>query len=160
MQAEGTRHPLETLLTQEVQCSERLLECLEAERSALAQRDMDALEQTTQKKIEQTQLLERLETQREKIISELGYESGSHGLRQCFKNLPRCENLNRLWQQIMANIESCQTGNLTNGGILESSRQHVEHALCILRGQSGTPSLYDTNGSTSASLGQRELGKV
>jgi len=160
MQAEGTQHPLEALLTQEIQCTERLLECLEAERSALARRDMDALEQTNQQKIEQTQLLKRLERQREKIVSELGFETGSRGLRQCFKSLPQHENLNRLWQQIMANIESCQTGNLTNGGILESNRQHVEHALCILRGQSGSPSLYDTNGGTSADLGQRELGKV
>ena len=54
MHAEGTQHPLEKVLAKEVQCTGRLLECLEAERSALTRRDLDLLEKTTHGKIQYT----------------------------------------------------------------------------------------------------------
>jgi flagella synthesis protein FlgN len=160
MQAEGTQQSLETVLTREVQCTECLLVCLEAERSALTQRDLQALEKTTQDKIQHTQLLEQLDQQRQKLVTELGFATDVDGLQHCFNSLSRADTLKHLWQQILANIEACQTSNLTNGGILESGRQHIEHALRILRGESATPSLYDPHGDTPANLGQRELGKV
>jgi len=160
MHAEGTQHPLEKVLAQEVQCTGRLLECLEAERSALTRRDLELLEQTTRGKLQYTEQLEKLETQREALVAELGFVSGSDSLRDCFNSLPRTDRLIQLWQQVLDNTQACQAGNLTNGGVLESSRQHVEQALSILRGQSGTPSLYDPAGATATDLGQRELGKV
>jgi flagella synthesis protein FlgN len=160
MSAEGTQQTLQTVLAQEAHCSERLLACLQAERRALSQRDMDALQQTTQEKLQHTQQLEQLEQQRETLVSRLGFATDSAGLKQCFNSLPQSDHLKRLWQQILSNIDACRNGNLTNGGILEASRQHVEQALCILRGQSGTPALYSPGGNTAADLGQRELGKV
>jgi flagellar biosynthesis/type III secretory pathway chaperone len=160
MHAEGTQHPLEKVLVQEVQCTGRLLECLAAERSALTRRDLDLLEKTTRGKVQYTRQLEQLEAQRETLVTELGFAFGPDALLDCFKSLPQADTLIQLWEQVLGNTEACQAGNLTNGGILESSRQHVEQALSILRGQSGTPSLYDPNGDTSSNLGQLELGKV
>jgi len=160
MQAERTQQSLEDLLTREVQFTERLLVCLEAERTALTQRDLQALAMTTQDKIRHTRQLEQLDQQRQKLVSELGFAEDADGLQRCFDSLPRADALKHLWQQILTNLEACQTGNLTNGGILESDRQHIEQALRILRGQSTSPSLYDPHGDTPANLGQRELGKV
>ena len=160
MQAESAQQSLEDVLTREVQCTECLLVCLEAERSALIERDLQALEMTIQDKIKHTRQLEQLDQQRQNLVSELGFATDADGLQRCFDSLPRTDALKHLWQQILANIEACQSGNLTNGGILESSRQHIEQALRILRGQSNTPSLYNPDGDTSANLGQRELGKV
>ena len=160
MAATVAQQALEHLLIQEVQCTERLLACLNAERTALAQRDMDALEQTTGEKLQHTLELEQLDRQREDLLSQLGFATDAEGLRQCFKRLPQADNLKRLWQQILSNLDACRNGNLTNGGILEAGRQHVEQALSILRGQCGTPSLYKSGGDTTADLGRRELGKV
>ena len=160
MPAERTQQSLENLLTKEVECTECLLFCLEAERSALTRRDLQALEKTTREKIQHTQQLEQLDQQRQKLVSELGFAADADGLWRCLDSLPRADALKHLWQQTLSNIEACQAYNLTNGGILESGRQHIEQALRILRGQSATPSLYDPHGDTSADLGQRELGKV
>lgn len=160
MQVEGTRPSLESVLTQEVQCSANLLACLEAERAALTRRDMDALQNTTREKLEHTRMLEQLEQQRETLVTGLGFNNDQDGLRRCFQSLPQTDTLAGLWSQILSNIEACRTGNLTNGGILESGRHHAEQALCILRGQSGAPAVYDPHGDTSTNLGQRELGKV
>lgn len=160
MYSEGNRHPLETTLTQEVECSRQLLECLEAERTALIERDLDTLEATTQKKLDCSQQLEQLETRRGALLESLGYDNTSESLQQCFRTLPCAERLSALWQQIMDNIATCRATNLSNGSILESGRQHVEQALCILRGQTGAPSVYAQDGEARASLGQRELGKV
>jgi len=160
MQAERTQQSLQDVLTREIQYTERLLVCLDAERTALTQRDLKALEKTTQDKIQHTRQLEQLDQQRQKLVSELGFTADADGLRRCFDSLPQADTLKQLWQQILTNLEACQTSNLTNGGILESGRQHIEQGLRILRGQSATPSLYDPQGDTSADLGRRELGKV
>jgi flagella synthesis protein FlgN len=160
MQSDGTQRSLEEVLAREVECTERLLGCLEAERSALTRRDLQTLEKTTEQKIHYTGSLEQLDQRRQELLSELGFAADSEGVQQCLARLPGAERLQRLWQQILTNVEACQNGNLTNGGILESGRQHVEQALRILRGQSAVPSLYDPNGDTAADLGQRELGKV
>lgn len=161
MRAEGMQHPLEALLAQEVDCTEQLLKSLEAERVALTQRDMHALAQNTQEKINNIQLLEELEQERERLLAELGFSGGPADMGTYLENLPgNTHRLQKLWQQVLANTEACRTGNLTNGGILEASRQHVEQALGILRGQAGSPALYDPKGETAPHLGQRDLGKV
>jgi len=160
MPVEGTQHPLETVLSQEVECTGRLLACLDTERSALAKRDLDILEKTTDDKLRLTRQLEQLEQQREARLGELGFAGDADSQQRCFDSLPCGAGLARLWQEILANTRACKAGNLGNGGVLEASRQHVEQALGILRGQSGAPSLYDTRGGTAADLGRRELGKV
>jgi flagella synthesis protein FlgN len=160
MSAEGTQQSLQTVLSQEATCSERLLACLQAERKALSRRDMEALQKTIQEKLQHTQQLEQLDQQRESLVTELGYSADSAGMKQCFASLPNRDSATQLWQQVLNNIEACRNSNLTNGGVLEASRQHVEQVLCILRGQSATPALYSPNGDTSTNLGQRELGKV
>jgi flagellar biosynthesis/type III secretory pathway chaperone len=151
---------LEDVLTQEVDCTQRLLACLDAERTALARRDMDALEKTTGEKLQRTVELERLDRQREQLLEQHGFATDAEGLMQCFMRLPRTDRLKALWQQILENLQACRDGNLTNGGILEAGRQHVEQALSILRGQSGAPALYKAGGDTAADLGQRDFGKV
>ena len=50
-------------------------------------------------------------------------------------------------------------GQLVIHGIVHEDMS-VEQALSILRGQTGSTSLYDPNGGTAGPLGQRELGKV
>ena len=161
MHAEGMQHSLEAVLTQEVECTERLLESLETERSALAQRDITVLAQSTEEKLQRAQQLEALEQERQRLLAGMGFTGDVADLSKYFESLPgNTHRLRDLWQQILANTEACRTSNLTNGGILEASRQHVEQALCILRGQAGSPSLYDPNGETAPHLGQRELGKV
>jgi flagella synthesis protein FlgN len=160
MHSEGNRHPLEIVLTEEVECSRQLLDCLEAERAALIERDLDTLETTTRRKFDCSQQLNQLETRRGALVESLGFKNSPANLQHCFKTLPCADRLSSLWQQILGNIESCRASNLSNGSILESGRQHVEQALCILRGQTGTPSVYAQDGEARASLGQRELGKV
>lgn len=161
MHAEGTQSNLESVLTEEVRCTEGLLTCLGAERSALTARDMDALQITTREKLDLAHKLEQLELQRETLITQLGFDTDPKSLQRCFSSQPGAAILNALWQQVLSNIDACQADNLTNGGILESGRQHVEQALCILRGQPGNPTTYNPAGNnTAADLGQRELGKV
>jgi flagellar biosynthesis/type III secretory pathway chaperone len=161
MHAEGTQQSLQAVLAQEVECTERLLNSLEAERLALVHRDMPALAQSTQEKITHIQLLESLEGKREQLLATLGFSGQPADLSSYLDDLPGdTGGLQDLWQRLLANTEACRNANLTNGGILEASRQHVEQALSILRGQAGSPSLYDPKGEAATQLGQRELGKV
>ena len=161
MHAEGMPHALQAVLMHEVECTERLLASLETERSALAQRDMTALAGSTEQKLALTERLETLEQERERLLAAMGFTGQRSDLSAYLAtHAGATHRLGDLWQQVLANTEACRKANLTNGGILEASRQHVEQALCILRGQAGSPSLYDPNGETAPHLGQRELGKV
>lgn len=160
MHAQGKQHTLLAVLNGELQCSEQLLACLDTERTALTARDMETLEKTTAEKLQLSRKLEQLEQQRTALVTEMGFSSDVDSLHACFDSLPQASMLNRLWRGILANLEACRNGNLANGGILEASRQHVEQALGILRGQTGAPALYSQAGNTSADLGRRELGKV
>ncbi|MCO6412036.1 MAG: flagellar protein FlgN [Thiogranum sp.] len=160
MQAERTQHELQSVLQQEAICSEQLLDTLDAERAALVNRDIDALEIAIQHKLKHSQQLDKLDRQRGNILSGLGFASDHDSIKRCFESLPNAGELTGLWQQVLDNVSKCQIGNLTNGGILEAGRQQVDQALRILRGQHGTPTLYNPLGETSADLGRRELGKV
>ncbi len=159
MQAEADKQQaLQTVLAAEAACSGQLLACLASERAALVQRDMPRVEQTTAEKLQLSQQLEALERQREALVTGLGF--GADSLDECYGRLPQANDCRRLWQLIIDNLRACRDGNLTNGGILEASRQHVEQALAILRGQTGAPEVYRPDGDTNATLGQRVLGKV
>ncbi len=161
MSAERTQpHPMEELLQQLVTCSQALLHSLEAERSALVDRDLDTLADITADKLHHTGTLEALERQRVQLVQELGFDNDAAGIRRCLRSLPRAGRLQALWQQLLANIRACRNGNLTNGGILELGRQHVEQALSVLRGQGGCPALYGQDGDAAPRLGQRDLGKA
>jgi flagella synthesis protein FlgN len=160
MHAEGKQRTLEAVFAEELECTSRLLASLNAERAALTKRDMAALPRIIETKLLNTQRLENLEKERERLLAEHGFDNDSAGLRQCFEHLPEGPRLRQQWQQILASTEACRTSNLTNGGILEAGRHHVEQALAVLRGQSGTPALYDPKGEATANLGQRDLGKV
>lgn len=161
MHAEGTQPTLESVLTEEIRCTEGLLSCLGKERQALTARDIDALQHTTSEKHALAKKLEQLEVQRQTLITQLGFGDDLESMQHCLRNQPQSATLIELWEKVLSNIDLCQADNLTNGGILESGRQHVEQALCILRGQPGNPTTYDPAGNnTAADLGQRDLGKV
>lgn len=160
MNAESTQPTLESILIEEARCSESLQSCLDAERSALTTRDMNALQSTTREKLDYTRKLEALEQQRGALLTQQGFDTDAEGLQDYIQRQSRSKALAALWQRILNNIEACRNGNLTNGSILESGRLHVEQALCILRGQSGKPALYSPAGSAPTDLGQRKLGKV
>lgn len=160
MNTEHASPSLESILRQAAECSEQLVDCLEAERLALMKRDLEALGEAISDKTRLTAMLETLDAQRQQALGKLGYTADEPGLKACFASLPADSALPALWDRLMINIGKCRNSNIANGGVLESSRQHVEQALGILRGQHGTPTLYSAEGNTAPDLGRRELGKV
>lgn len=161
MATEGMQpETLEQILEQELACTEALLQSLETERAALVSRDLERLSDTTHDKLAQTEALEALERQRAQLLQSLGFDNSHSGIRRCIEHRPDRDRLQTLWQQVLDNIRACRTGNLTNGGILELGRQHVEQALSVLRGENASPTLYGQKGNTAPRLGQRELGKA
>ena len=113
MHAEGKQHALHAVLNEQVQCSGQLLACLETERSALTRRDMETVERTTAEKLQLSQQLEQLEHRRASLVAELGFGTDTNSPGNCFDSMPQAPVFNRLWRQILTNLEACRTGNLT-----------------------------------------------
>jgi flagellar biosynthesis/type III secretory pathway chaperone len=160
MNAEGTQLQLETVLEQQARCSTELLQCLNAERKALAERNTDALEKISQDKSNHTQTLEQLETRRKQLVSALDCGTDANGMQRCINKFGDQSRLASLWKRVIRNIGECRDSNIANGAVLEIGRQHVEQALTILRGESAGPMVYDAQGVSGPVLGQREFGKV
>ena len=160
MSAEGTQLQLEAVLEQQAHCSTELLQCLEAERKALAERDTDALEKISQDKSNHTRVLEELETRRRQLVCDLDCGTDADGMQRCLEKFGEGTRLASLWNRVIRNIAECRDNNIANGAVLEIGRQHVEQALAILRGNTAEPAVYDAQGGAASALGQRELGKV
>lgn len=161
MSAERIQLQLESILEQQAHCSTELLQCLEAERTALTGRNSDALEQISRDKSRHTQTLEELETRRKQLVSGLDCDTDAGGMKRCVEKFGDGSRIASLWDRVMHNIRECRDNNIANGAVLEIGRQHVEQALSILRGNMAAgPAVYDAQGEAASTLGQRELGKV
>ena len=141
-------------------CSASMLECLASEQIGLASRNLEQIEQTTQRKLDLTREMEKLENQRVTLVTSLGHKNDSAGMMACIQQQPNAGLLARLWQDILDNLAACRDCNLTNGGILALGRRQAEQALSILCGQHSSPGLYSQEGDTSPGYGNRHLGKA
>lgn len=141
-------------------CTHGLLECMEVERTGLASRNMEQIEQSTLRKTDLSRELEQLESQRARLVTDLGYSNDAAGMSKCIQNQPNSKQLVKLWQQVLDNLKACRDNNLINGSILELGRRQAEQALSILRGQNGNPGLYSPDGNSAQEFGNRKLGEA
>lgn len=130
------------------------------ERENLVARNLDAVQETTQTKLQLFEQLETLENHRQHLLEASGLSPDTDGMARLCRRLPAGEQLEDLWQQNLEQLKLCRETNLINGGILELGRIQAEQALAILRGQVGETRLYSAAGDTTRTLGHRELGKA
>ncbi len=71
------------------------------------------------------------------------------------------EPLRSMWETLLTLAKSCQHLNQINGGIINTTKRHVEQATTILHGQLPTSELrYGSSGETVAETSQRSLAKA
>lgn len=152
-----------TTLQSELKTARQLNECLQAERAALTQTDMDAIEEMTRKKQPLVVQLEQLGRQREGLLKSTGFPVGKPGLEAFVANLPASQAavFNELIQQLRDVARRCRMDNQINGGIVNVNRQYMLRALSVLRGRDQQPESYGPGGEYSNQVVRQPLiGRV
>ena len=160
----STMHPQEihSILEQQQEISQELLQLLTQEFSALSGNDLQAIETTLAAK---QLLMERLdEISREFLaVASLHAPDKKDGIAIFLRHEdPQGSwGLVPLWQQIDKLLSQCHQKNSINGKIISLNQRHNQQALEILRhGGQESQACYSSTGACQSSASSRILGKV
>ena len=129
------------------------------ERTALENRDIETIQQVSQKKAELSEVLAMRANQRTEILASLGYANDETGIYQLFEGSPR-NDLNTRWKELKAELQACQQSNEVNSKVASRIRQSMQHILNIVQGKSEKPNLYNPLGSTAAVISGNLIGEA
>lgn len=124
------------------QVADHLLTALEAERAALDNASVDALDQASTQKRVLMQQLEQLDAERQLL---------------CREQPVRQAALESEWQHVLQSLRQCHTLNQRNGRAVNQRLTQVRQALAILTGHTGDSELYGRSGELHGSLRSQVL---
>jgi flagella synthesis protein FlgN len=153
------KQSLYDLINTDLVLTSELLKTLQLEREALKQREFDSVVAIVESK---TQLLDQLDSnsrQRQSLLHQAGFTGNQRQIKQVIEQL-NDKNLQRDWNKLLDVVKQCKHENAVNGKMVARGRQTLGHLLNLLRGQVGTPQLYDESGSTTNSKSSNSCIKV
>ncbi|MEO8777313.1 MAG: flagellar protein FlgN [Rhodanobacter sp.] len=119
------------------QVSDQLLSVLEAERVALDNASVEALDRASTQKQARMQQLEQLDAERQLL---------------CREQPVRQAALTSEWQHVLQSLRQCHMLNLRNGRAVNQRLTQVRQALAILTGHAGDGEIYGRSGELHGSL--------
>lgn len=144
-------HTLRSLLDELLICTGSLRQILTAERRALADHRVNALNDHTEAKQECLAQLEALEVRRRALLQGMGLDPAQELI------LPE---LDALWQVILAELRECQDANEVNGAIVRAHQVQTQHTLDLLTGRDGRQTGYDAHGQPTGGHGSEEIARA
>lgn len=158
MRSTDSLERLDAALRNEIVAAAALLEILQQEQRALAQRDAAALDRIIPEKQRQVAGLETLAQSRTSALRAAGVTGDINAVAA---RLRSDERLSRPWRELLALLDQCRRLNQINGGMVEANRRYIERALAVLSGQTAADSeTYGPSGAARAGLASRVNAKV
>lgn len=135
---------LDQLLKKDETNLARLAEVLEQEHAALADNDMEALEQATSEKDELLGELRERARKKIHLLAQLGYrpDSGKAASEFLMEQAGADSTLMERWQSAQQQLSECQHRNAVNGRILGHLQRRLSRISDIIRGADPNQSLY------------------
>ena len=147
------------------QCRQRLRELLQAQKdrivraneylakikNAIAEGQLDNLQQSLKSPDLAIEDIEKLEKQRSRLLAEFGFEKNHDGLEKC---IDWCddddEQLSKLYQQLIDNLFELRRSIQINSLLVNRGQQRVRRSIGILTGagSSGICKTYGNKGQT------------
>lgn len=137
-------------LSGDIAACNTLLRLLDAEQTALAEKDAEALAAIIDQKLPAL-------TQLEESAKQRALWSGAHDASDVAKSWSGVldqinqEQLKADWEKVKTLTHECREKNAVNGKILARQQKVYGRLLEILRGQSATPNLYNAYGAATQS---------
>lgn len=149
---------LRSVMIQEIECAENLLEVLAREQGFLKERDIEGITSAASEKARLVARMQMLGGQR------LNMTTHTHELKNfASMDLPdTCgsESLSIMRRQLRGLLDRCHTQNQINGHAIQTITKHVERTVQILQGVSGAPSVYGADGEALALTATRYVARA
>lgn len=141
---------LEALFIDQRECAESLARILDAERAALRDGNIPALEDLTSEKTEHLEKLDQLRKQELVVLQPRQNPTDADPGLDPLEEFDLPANLQAVRRAALDAISTCQTLNLRNGTLLQHRIGFVRRALDVLGNIEGSPRLYDSDGQIEA----------
>ncbi len=154
---------MEELVRTQLTVATSLHRVLLDENNALKARDADRIKALSEEKIQLTSSLEQLASQQGELLAAKGLTLSAEGLNDYARQLPdgRAAGFNAAVKKLNEVLAQSKQQNQVNGQMIAATRQSVEVALSILRGQNGSQELtYGPGGETRSNPGSGSLAKA
>jgi len=154
-QASAQDIAIQECITEEIEAMNALATLLRKEQSALANGDINTLNQTTIGKGDLLRKIAELEKARSTQLSALGFNSKPEGMQDYFNQIPATQTTAQLWKDLLTISEQAKEDNRTNGLLINRRLTQNQIALGVLGHGNGAASLYGPSGQ--ASIGSSTL---
>lgn len=153
---------LQALLRQEVECAGQLMDILRCEFEALKQGDNVNLQQIVAQKRQSINALARLSSERQQWLTAAGYPKTASAIDEYIQQTDVAErnSIEELRRSLRTLAQEAKRLNEINGGVIETSRRYLEHALAILQNRGTEVELYSPTAKTSHGPRSHSLGTV
>lgn len=147
-------------LAEDIGNAQRLLDLIDQEYQALAERDLAGLETLLTQKQTTLALLGQHGARRSQALRQAGVTSDMDGMKAYAARSSCGAALLDNARQLEELLEACRQSNERNGKLIRANQTAVGGMLRILKGSAETPDLYDRRGSASKSTYHRPLSQA
>jgi flagella synthesis protein FlgN len=138
----------------------QLLELIDAEHQALAERRLTDLETLLSAKQPLLALLNQHASLRSQALAEHGLDNNRDGLERFAQATPECDQILACATELEQALQACHEANERNGRLIHANQASVVSMLDILQHSGTSPSLYDRRGGSTKSSQQRPLSQA
>lgn len=138
-------------LVDDIDTAKQLLELIEHELAALAERNLAELEIILTKKQPLLALLGQHGVERSRMLTERQLSNDRSGLEAFASISSQGDAILARSSELEALLQDCQAANERNGRLIRANQGAVGSLLAILQGSNETPDLYNRRGATASS---------
>lgn len=147
-------------LVDDIDTAKQLLELIEHELAALAERNLAELEVILTKKQPLLALLGQHGVERSRMLTERQLSNDRSGLEAFASISSQGDAILARSSELEALLQNCQAANERNGRLIRANQGAVGSLLAILQGSNETPDLYNRRGATAKSSQHRPLSQA
>lgn len=147
-------------LVDDIDTAKQLLELIEHELAALAERNLAELEIILTKKQPLLALLGQHGVERSRMLTERQLSNDRSGLEAFASISSQGDAILARSSELEALLQDCQAANERNGRLIRANQGAVGSLLTILQGSNETPDLYNRRGATAKSSQHRPLSQA
>lgn len=141
---------------------QQLQAVLEAESSALLDRDILAIEGTAQRKVNALTAYQKQVNKRLSFLVEHDFEGSEQGLLALIATYeePNQQQLTDQWHTLKQGFEDVIAQNERNGIVIYHNQQRNRNLLNVLHGSKNEPNLYNGSGAAQGQSQRQSLGEA